>query len=122
MRIEQPGIFNISTLPACIDADQAAKVFGWPTYFIPLLMRTGHLKPLGKPSQNSRKWFATAELERLSRDVAWLDKAVRIVEKHVHENGKKRRNRSFPAALNNPSKESAPTSATLTHLPLAAAG
>jgi hypothetical protein len=66
-------------------------MFGWPEYFVPVLMRAGHLKPLGKPSQNSRKWFARVELECLACDRDWLDKAIRIVEKHVHEmNGKQR--------------------------------
>ena len=92
MRIEN-GIFPTPTLPACVDADQAAKILGWPGYFIPLLMRSGHLKPLGKPAQNARKWFATSELERLSRDASWLDKAIRIVEKHVHESNKKQRSK-----------------------------
>jgi hypothetical protein len=49
----------------------------------------GHLKPLGKPAQNSRKWFATAELERLRTDVEWLDKAIRIVEKRIQDMNKK---------------------------------
>jgi hypothetical protein len=52
------------------------------------------LKPLGKPAQNSRKWFATAEIERLSQDLAWLDKGVRIVEKHVHDSNAKRRGKA----------------------------
>src|SRR5215469_16623846 len=78
-------------LPACMDADAAARFLGWPPYFMPLLARAGHLKPLGKPVQNSRKWYATVELERLSRDAAWLDKAVRIVDRLVREaNGRHR--------------------------------
>ena len=52
---------------------------------MPLLARAGHLKPLGKPAQNSRKWYATVELERVSRDPVWLDKAIRIVDKLVRE-------------------------------------
>jgi hypothetical protein len=54
-------------------------------------MRAGHLKPLGRPMQNARKWFATVELERLSRDPEWLDKAIRIVERHVQEANRKQR-------------------------------
>ena len=77
--------------PACIGVEEASKILGWPTYYFPVLMRTGHLKPLGKPAQNSRKWFATAEVERLSRDLAWLDKAVRMVEKHVRDSNAKQR-------------------------------
>ena len=41
-----------------------------PVLRFPVLVQMGHLKPLGKPAQNSRKWFATAEIERLSRDLA----------------------------------------------------
>ncbi len=64
-------------------------MFGWPAYYVPFLVRAGHLKPLGKPAQNARKWFALVELERLSADPAWLDKAIRIVEKRIQEtNGK----------------------------------
>jgi hypothetical protein len=48
-----------------------------------LLVGAGHIKPLGKPSQNSRKWYATIELERLGRDPEWLDKAICIVERRV---------------------------------------
>ena len=78
--------------PACLCAEDAARFLGWPPYFMPLLARAGHLKPLGRPVQNSRKWYATVELERLSRDPAWLDKAIRIVDRLVREaNGTQKR-------------------------------
>src|SRR5512135_144501 len=77
--------------PACVDAEAAARFLGWPPYFMPLLARAGHLKPLGRPAQNARKWYAMVELERVSRDATWLDKAVRIVEKSVQDYGKRRR-------------------------------
>jgi hypothetical protein len=73
-----------------MDAEQAARFFEWPTYFLAFLVRAGHLKPLGRPAQNARKWYATVELERLGQDPVWLDKAVRIVAKRVRdENGKR---------------------------------
>ena len=59
-----------------------------------MLVRTGHLKPLGKPAQNSRKWFARVEIERLGFDLAWLDKAVRLAEKHVRDLNLKQRSRA----------------------------
>jgi hypothetical protein len=78
-------------LPACLDADAAARFLGWPAYFMPLLARAGHLKPLGKPGQNARKWYATVELERVGRDPVWLDRAIRIVDRLVREaNGDKK--------------------------------
>ncbi len=71
--------------PACVDAEVAARFLGWPPYFMPLLARAGHLKPLGKPAPNARKWYAMVELERVSRDPAWLDKAIRTVDRLVRE-------------------------------------
>ena len=69
--------------------EEAAQILGWPAYYLSFLVQAGHLKPLGKPAQNSRKWFATVELERLSRDVDWLDKAIRIVEKRIQNINRK---------------------------------
>ena len=53
----------------------------------------GHLKPLGKPMQNARKLFATLEIERMSSDPDWLDKAIRIVEKQIQEMNRKQRDK-----------------------------
>ncbi|HMP82709.1 MAG TPA: hypothetical protein PKA41_08420 [Verrucomicrobiota bacterium] len=83
--------------PACIGVEEVSRILGWPLYFFPVLVRAGHLKPLGRPSQNSRKWFATSEIMRLSHDIGWLDKAVRIVEKHVHDLNAKQRGRDLDA-------------------------
>ena len=82
---------NDRSLPACLDAEAAARFFGWPAYFMPLLARAGHLKPLGKPLQNARKWFETVEIERMSCDPDWLDKVIRIVEKQIQEMNRKQR-------------------------------
>jgi len=81
----QQSIQNGQPWPACVDAEVAARFLGWPPYFMPLLARAGHLKPLGKPAPNARKWYAMVELERVSRDPAWLDKAIRTVDKLVRE-------------------------------------
>jgi hypothetical protein len=84
-----PGTANGRWWPACLCAEDAARYLGWPSYFLSLLVRAGHIKPLGRPSQNSRKWYAKVELDRLGCDAEWLDKAIRIVEKRVKaQNGK----------------------------------
>lgn len=44
-----------------------------------------------KPAQNARKWFAIVEIERMSQDPAWLNKAIRIVEKQIQEMNLKQR-------------------------------
>jgi hypothetical protein len=54
-----------------------------------------YLEPLGKPAQNARKWFATIEIERMSCDPVWLDKAIRIVEKQIQEMNKKQRGKEY---------------------------
>ena len=69
--------------------EEAAALFGWPNYYLPFLVRAGHLKPLGKPAQNARKRFVNFEIERMSCDLDWLDKAIRIVEKQIQEMNKK---------------------------------
>jgi hypothetical protein len=79
--------------PACVSMEAAAAIFGWPNYYLPFLVRAGHLKPLGKPAQNARKWFATVEIERMSQE---LDKAVRIVEKQIQEMNHKQRGKEQP--------------------------
>lgn len=77
--------------PACVGMEEAAAMLGWPEYYMPFLVSAGHIKPLGKPAQNARKWFATVEIERMGCDPDWLDKAIRIVEKQIQEMNKKRK-------------------------------
>jgi len=81
----------VRSRPACVGMEEAAAMFGWPNYYLPFLVRAGHLKPLGKPAQNARKWFSTVEIERLGSDPDWLDKAIRIVEKQIQEMNRKQK-------------------------------
>ena len=117
------GVGKAHSWPGCVGVDEAARIFGWPTYFITLLMRSGHLKPLGKPAQNARKWFASVELERLSRDPAWLDKAVRLVERYVQDVNRKRRSKlelEATASGTSPEVEAATIAALRRGTPVAA--
>ena len=66
-------------LPARIDAARIARVLGFADHDIPILMKAGLLKPLGKPVPNSIKWFSSMEAVRLARDVAWLDSATKRI-------------------------------------------
>ena len=91
--MERQATSNGRPRPACVGMEAAAGIFGWPDYYLPFLVRAGHLKPLGKPAQNARKWFATVEIERASCDPDWLDKAIRIVEKRIHDMNEKQKGR-----------------------------
>ena len=95
----QPGSVNNTWWPACLCAEDAARYLGWPSYFLTLLVRAGHIKPLGKPSQNSRKWYAKVELDRLGCDAEWLDKAIRIVEKSGQVSYARQLNKSEEASV-----------------------
>lgn len=50
--------YERNSQPACVSMEAAAAIFGWPNYYLPFLVQAGHLKPLGKPALDARKWFA----------------------------------------------------------------
>ena len=93
----QTGPIRVRQYPACLMSEDVAALLGLPIYTIPMLVRAKHLKPLGRPAQNARKWFARAELHALMQDRAWLDKAVNIVERCIREMNLKCRNREQAA-------------------------
>jgi hypothetical protein len=67
--------------------------------YLPFLVRAGHLKPLGRPAQNAREWFATVEIERACANPDWLDKAIRIVEKQIQGMNRKQKGKEPEVAL-----------------------
>jgi hypothetical protein len=82
-------ILGLLRLPARLDVGQAAAVLGFQPYEIPILIRGNLLRPLGRPAPNSHKYFCAAEVEELSRDRAWLDRATKTVAAHFqNKNGK----------------------------------
>lgn len=75
-------LLTLTTLPARVNATQAAQLLGFLPHELSLLMAAGLLKPLGRPAPNSIKYFATADLEALRRDTQWLSKATDAVQHH----------------------------------------
>jgi len=69
-------------LPARLDVNQAAEILGFLSHEIPMLLKAGLLKPLGKPAHNGHKFFCAVEISALSQNREWLDKATRAVAKH----------------------------------------
>ena len=68
--------------PARLTVEQAAWVLNCPIHDIPVLVAARLLRPLGSPSPNGTKFFATAELVELARDRAWLAKVTNAVSLH----------------------------------------
>lgn len=82
MNNERKDLLNLATLPARLNMEEAANVLGFKPHDIPLLVKAGLLKPLGRPVPNGDKYFATVTLNELRQDVQWLSKATVAVSHH----------------------------------------
>jgi hypothetical protein len=72
----------LDSLPGRVDAATAAKVLGFSTHDIPILIAAGLIKPLGHPAPNAPKYFAAATLRDLHDDAKWLARACDAVREH----------------------------------------
>lgn len=87
--MNEKSVLTLLHLPARLDVDQTAELLGFLPHEIPVLMKARLLKPLGTPAPNGHKFFCSLEIQQLSRDKAWLDKATRAVAKHWQERNQK---------------------------------
>lgn len=78
---EKSALF-LPRLPARLDVNQVSEILGFLPHEIPVLLKAGLLKPLGKPATNGHKFFSALEISSLSENREWLDKATRTVAKH----------------------------------------
>jgi hypothetical protein len=72
----------LGQLPARLTAEQAGWVLNCQPHDIPALIAARLLKPLGNPSQNSTKYFATADVLELTKDRSWLVKVTNTICQH----------------------------------------
>jgi hypothetical protein len=83
MREDQLRFLTVlGQLPARLTAEQAGWVLNCQAHDIPALVNCRLLKPLGNPSQNSTKYFATADVIELAKDRSWLVKVTSTIAKH----------------------------------------
>jgi hypothetical protein len=75
-------LLNCLHLPARLNSTEAAVFLGFQEHDIAVLVGAKLLEPLGKPAQNSPKYFAAVDVETLSRNRDWLDKATRTLSRH----------------------------------------
>lgn len=92
--MNEKSVLFLPRLPARLDVNQAAEILGFLPHEIPVLLKAGLLKPLGKPAPNGHKFFSTMEISSLSENREWLDKATRTVARHW----KDRNSNSNPSA------------------------
>jgi hypothetical protein len=91
MKEEQCRFLSLlGQLPVRLTAEQAGWVLNCQAHDIPALIAARLLKPLGNPSQNSTKYFATADLLEITKDRAWLVKATNAISQHWQKQNTKK--------------------------------
>ncbi len=91
MSPEQTAFLNQRHLPSRLTARETGWLLGFSPYDITVLASKGLLKPVGKPAQNSTKYYSTAQIQSLHGDVKWLDRATALLNKHWKEKNEGRK-------------------------------
>jgi hypothetical protein len=82
----------LGQLPARLTSEQAGWFLNCQPHDIPALIAARILKPLGNPSVNATKYFATADLLEVAKDRTWLVKMTTAINTHWQmQNAKKNR-------------------------------
>jgi hypothetical protein len=79
---EAKELLNLRRLPAMLNTAQTAVLLGLAEHDIPVLVRTGLLKPLGTPPPNAVKSFSTTQVLELAGEIALLNKIRNTVYHH----------------------------------------
>ncbi|MGA3266270.1 MAG: hypothetical protein ABSE16_05555 [Verrucomicrobiota bacterium] len=79
------SVLFLPRLPARLDVNQAAEVLGFLPHEVPVLMKVGLLRPLGRPAANGHKFFCAAEVLELSDNRDWLSRATSAISKRWQE-------------------------------------
>jgi hypothetical protein len=89
--------------PARLIAEQVAAVLNCQPHDVPILVAARLLKPLGNPTPNSVKYFATLELLEQVKDRTWLAKMTNALNQHWQKKNSAKRDgarlQSLPEAL-----------------------
>lgn len=68
--------------PARLTVEQAAWALGCQAHDVPVLVKARLLKPLGNPTPNMVKTFATVEVLEHAQDPKWLAKMTNALSQH----------------------------------------
>lgn len=100
--VSQPAkdFLNLARLPARFNVEQAAAYLNFKPHDIPILVRRGFLKPLGRPMPNSEKYFSKAQILEVAENEEWLSRATAAVKQHWREKNAHGRQPTIPANHN----------------------
>ena len=87
---KQNEFLNRQILPARLDVFETAWFLGFKPHDIPVLTAAGLLKPLGNPSCNCAKHYATGMLQQFRRDEKWLGRASEVIRQHWRDKNARR--------------------------------
>jgi hypothetical protein len=76
------ALLNCRRLPARLNATEAAVLLGFKEHDIAALVAAKLLIPLGKPAQNSPKYFAAVDIFARADDRAWLSQSTKALAKY----------------------------------------
>ena len=97
---QQRFLSLLGQLPARLTAEQAGWVLNCQPHDIPALINARLLKPLGNPSQNSTKYFSTADVLELTKDRSWLVKVSNTICQHWQHQNARKKEQNFNGAAN----------------------
>jgi len=93
MNNERKELLNLTRLPARLNTVEAAVYLGFKPHDIPILIARGLLKPLGRPTPNSEKYFARLKLVEAENNEEWLSRATAVLSQHWQaKNARKKSN------------------------------
>ena len=78
--MNQVEFLNLKTIPARLNADQAAWLIGCQPHNMPALVVAKQLKPLGNAPTNAVKYFCAAEILELCKDRNWLTRVTTVIQ------------------------------------------
>ena len=100
MKEEQYRLLSLlGQLPARLTAEQTGWALNCQAHDIPALVNARLLKPLGNPSQNSTKYFATTDVLELTKDRSWLVKATNTISQHWQKQNARKKGHSAKGSL-----------------------
>ena len=82
MNSERERFLNLREKPVRLVAEEVAHLFNCTPNDIPILVAHGLLKPLGRPADNTVKYFATDTVKEFFADPKWLAKATETIREH----------------------------------------
>ena len=85
MSSDQSNFLNQRHLPYRLTARETGWLLGFSPNDITVLTSHSMLKPVGRPSQNSTKYYSVTHVGRLAGNVKWLDRATALLNKHWRE-------------------------------------